>query len=126
MKSEYCECGCHGMSYYIANRELWEYNDLKGTLYLYDGHGNCGKCLGTFPSKGSEIYKFLLGVVTDEIAELEEQLLLERKSVIELEKKISELSCINSCSCVQECCQPAPRDGTSVNKKAKKVKLSKK
>ena len=48
MRWEYCECGCHGHESGAGGTYFWLYNDLKGNLTLYRGHGFYGEKLGTY------------------------------------------------------------------------------
>lgn len=43
-------CGCKGSSFGLCDMRFWYYNDLKGTLQLFQGHGFTGRPLGTFKS----------------------------------------------------------------------------
>lgn len=49
IKTEYCECGCHGFeTASIGNISWWIFDDLKGNIYVHRGHGRFTPFIGKF------------------------------------------------------------------------------
>lgn len=73
IKEEYCECGCHGNTFScgltiasIVPFYFWMYDDLRGKLYLHDGHGPVSRQIGVYSSY-KEVRKVVEKLIIEDI-----------------------------------------------------------